>query len=94
MRAGILIGAPTEYYQLAHNERYPQTRKPVVRIIHNFGRADQLNREELICLCKSLARVCDLQVIDPLSQGEEERTKDTGVEDLKLIGTVRLGKIE
>ena len=64
-------GSVTEYYQLAHNERHPRTRKPVARVIHNFGRADQLNRDELVRLCKSIARVCDLQVIDPLRQAEE-----------------------
>jgi transposase len=86
-------GSVTEYYQLAHNERHPQTRKPVARIIHNFGRADQLNREELVRLCKSIARACDLQVIDPLRQGEDERPKEAGLEDFKLIGTVRLGTV-
>jgi hypothetical protein len=31
-------GSVTEYYQLAHNERHPETRKPVARIVHNFGK--------------------------------------------------------
>ena len=31
-------GSSVEYYQLAHNERHPITRKPVAKIIHNFGR--------------------------------------------------------
>ena len=39
-------GSVVEYFQLAHNERHPETRKPVARIIHNFGRADQLDRQE------------------------------------------------
>ena len=38
-------GTTVEYYQLAHNERHPETRKPVAKIIHNFGRADQLDRQ-------------------------------------------------
>jgi len=38
-------GSTVEYYQLAHNERDPVTRKPVAHIIHNFGRADELDRE-------------------------------------------------
>ena len=29
-----------EYFQLTHNERHPVTRKPVAKIIHNFGRTD------------------------------------------------------
>ena len=34
-------GSSVEYFQLAHNERHPVTRKPVAKIIHNFGRVDQ-----------------------------------------------------
>jgi len=37
-------GSVIEYYQLAHNERHPVTRKPVAKIIHNFGRTDELDR--------------------------------------------------
>ena len=59
-------GSVVEYYQLAHNERHPATRKPVARIIHGFGRADQLDREQLVRLCKSIARVCSLKVTDLL----------------------------
>jgi hypothetical protein len=61
-------GSVVEYYQLAHNQRHPVTRKPVAKIIHNFGRADQLDREELVRLCRSIARVCGLIVTDPLDK--------------------------
>jgi hypothetical protein len=86
-------GSVTEYYQLAHNERDPETRKPVAHIVHNFGRADQLDRDELVRLCRSIARVCDLQVIDPLAQGEGECAHDALPEDIKLIGTLGLGPV-
>ena len=86
-------GSVTEYYQLAHNERHPQTRKPVAQIIHNFGRADQLDRDELVRLCKSIARVCDLEVVDQLAQREGERTKDALPDDVKLIRTLGLGNV-
>ena len=59
-------GSIVEYYQLAHNERHPDTRKPVARIIHSFGRADELDRDQLVRLCNSIARVCGLKVIDPI----------------------------
>jgi hypothetical protein len=58
-------GSVVEYYQLAHNERHPDTRKPVAKIIHNFGRAGQLDRQQLVQLYQSIARVCGLTVIDP-----------------------------
>jgi len=86
-------GSVTEYYQLAHNERHPETRKPVAHIVHNFGRADQLDREELVRLCKSIARVCDVEVIDQRAQEEGERTHDALPGDVKLIGTVGLGPV-
>ena len=58
-------GTVTEYYQLAHNERHPETKKTVARIIHNFGRADEIDRDELVRLCRSISRVCDIEVPDP-----------------------------
>jgi transposase len=59
-------GSVVEYFQLAHNERDPVTRKPVAKLIHTFGRADELDREQLVRLCRSIARVCDVDVIDRL----------------------------
>ena len=60
-------GSTVAYYQLAHNERHPVTRKPVAKIIHNFGRVDQVDREQLVRLCRSISRVCGLTVIDPMT---------------------------
>jgi hypothetical protein len=39
-------GTTVTYYQLAHNIRRAETKTPVAEVIHNFGRADQLDREE------------------------------------------------
>ena len=86
-------GSVTEYFQLAHNERHPQTRKPVAQIIHNFGRADQLDRDELVRLCKSIARVCDLEVVDRLAEQQGERANDVLPEDVKLVRTLGLGNV-
>jgi hypothetical protein len=63
-------GTVVEYYQLAHNVRDPVTRKPVAHVIHKFGRADQLDRNELVRLCRSIARVCNIEVIDRLDTNE------------------------
>ena len=81
-------GSTVEYFQLAHNERHPQTRKPVAKIIHNFGRADQLDRQELVRLCNSIARVCGLIVTDPV----DPVTQPIGFgEGLKIKQTLALG---
>lgn len=88
-------GSVVQYYQLAHNERHPDTGKPVARIIHSFGRADQLDRDALVRLCQSIARVCGLQLIDPLSDTDAGAlATSTGLpEDLRLIRTVTLGTV-
>jgi len=86
-------GSVVEYYQLAHNERHPVTRKPVAKIIHNFGRTDSLDREELVRLCRSIARVCGLTVLDPLDDKQGQTIFDgTGLpKDLKIKNTVSFG---
>ena len=52
-------GSVVSYLQLAHNERHPKTGSPVARIIHNFGRADQVDREALRRLVASISRFLD-----------------------------------
>ena len=49
-------GSVVSYLQLAHNERHPETGSPVAKIIHNFGRADQVDREALRRLVASISR--------------------------------------
>jgi transposase len=86
-------GSVVEYYQLAHNERHRITGKPLARIIHSFGRADALDRDYLVRLCHSIARVCGLQVIDPLATPDGAAVAPPlGLpKDLKLIRTLSLG---
>jgi transposase len=85
-------GSVVEYYQLAHNERHPVTRKPVAKIIHNFGRTDELDRDQLVRLCRSIARVCGLTVLDPLDQQHQALHAELGLpSDLKIKNTVSFG---
>ena len=86
-------GSVVQYYALAHNERHPDTGKPVARIIHSFGRADELNRDDLVRLCHSIARVCGVQVIDPLTETDGGALNSSmGLpKNLKLINTLALG---
>ena len=49
-------GTVVSYLQLAHNERHPRTGSPVARVIHNFGRADLVDREALRRLVASISR--------------------------------------
>jgi len=85
-------GSVVTYYQLAHNERDPVTRKPVAKILHSFGRADDLERDQLVRLCRSIARVCKVEVIDPLDEAQLPLTTTVGLPlDLKLHHTYAYG---
>ena len=86
-------GSVVTYYQLAHNERDPVTKKPVAKIIHSFGRADELERDQLVRLCRSIARVCKLEVMDPFDNDAQlPLTNIVGLPlDLKLHRTYPYG---
>lgn len=87
-------GSVVEYFQLAHNVRHAGTGQPVAEIIHNFGRADELNRDDLVRLCRSIARVCGLVVHDPLTNPAETTGREDAAalpQDVKLMRTLGLG---
>ena len=88
-------GSVVTYYQLAHNVRHPQTNQPTASVIHNFGRADQLDRQQLVRLCQSIARVCELKVTDPVqaSQSSSETPLVDLPESLQLVRSLELGPL-
>ncbi len=86
-------GSVVAYYQLAHNERHPETKVSTPWVIHNFGRADLVDRDELVRLCHSIAKVCGLVIHDPVEQGEAPSFKGGLAQEINLIGTVELGPV-
>jgi hypothetical protein len=52
-------GSEVSYLALAHNERDPETGVPRAQIVHRFGRVDQVDREALRRLVKSISRFLD-----------------------------------
>lgn len=85
-------GSVISYYHLAHNVRHPETNIPTPKLLYNFGRADQLDRDELVRLCRSIAKVCGLELTDPLEQGQDTSTPQEGLpKEVELLGTVELG---
>jgi len=44
------------YLQLAHNERHLATGSPIAKVIHSFGRAEQVDRAALARLVSSISR--------------------------------------
>ena len=69
-------GTEVSYYQLAHNHRDPDTGIARAQVIHNFGRTDLLDRDELVRLCRSIARVCGLEVHDLFADHEGVQGRD------------------
>jgi len=49
-------GSVVAYLQLAHNERNAETGNPVAKVIHNFGRAENVDRDALARLVSSISR--------------------------------------
>nr|WP_200873704.1 IS1634 family transposase [Candidatus Magnetobacterium casensis] len=88
-------GSVTTYYQLAHNTRNPKTKVPEVKVIYNFGRADTLNRDDLVRLCRSIARVCGVTVTDSITPEQTSTSKEQAglPEDIKLVRSLELGAV-
>jgi hypothetical protein len=86
-------GSIVRYHHLAHNVRDPESGMSVPHNIHNFGRADRLDREVLVRLCNSIARICGLVVHDRVT-GDTTAADNVGLPDeVKLIKTVELGTV-
>jgi hypothetical protein len=49
-------GSQVRYVQLAHNVRHPESGNAVAQVLHSFGREDQLDRDALARLVRSLSR--------------------------------------
>ena len=74
-------GSEVRYVQLAHNEWDPQRKCSVARVIHSFGREEQLDRAALARLVRSLSRV-----LEP-----EQALIATAPAELDFVGSVPLG---
>ncbi|WP_100502269.1 IS1634 family transposase [Geodermatophilus chilensis] len=74
-------GSVVRYLQLAHNERHPRTGSPVAKVIHNFGRADKVDRQALVRLVSSISRF-----LEP----EQAVTAAAG-SDVEVVDSRRLG---
>ena len=90
-------GSQVAYYALAHNSRDPETGNVKAQVLHSFGRADQLDREELVRLCHSIGRVCGIEIRDPLAKNTNAYGKqllDSVLPDgVRRIETRHLGAV-
>jgi hypothetical protein len=76
-------GSEVLYYQLAENVWDPKRGCAVAKVIHNFGRADQVDGEKLRRLAKSILRVF----------GGEEQVADGAPADVRLRDTWPYGGV-
>ncbi|MGI8948007.1 MAG: hypothetical protein ACR2FV_08565 [Ornithinimicrobium sp.] len=61
------------YLQLAHNERHPDSGAPTAKVIHSFGRAQDVDREALTRLVSSIGRfLTPEQAITAAATGQVE----------------------
>src|SRR5699024_11815361 len=52
-------GSVVRYLQLAHNTRNPKTGASTAKVVHNFGRAELVDREALARLVTSISRLLE-----------------------------------
>ena len=77
------------YLQLAHNERHPQTGNPVAKVIHSFGRVEQVDRAALGRLVSSISRFLTPEEAAAAASGMEVEVVDSR----RLGGTWTLDRI-
>jgi transposase len=88
-------GSIVRYYQLAHNVREPGTGKITPKILYNFGRAEEIDCDALVRLCKSIDRVCHTGFRDT-TQKQEAFLSARDLpwpEEVKIVGSRELGPV-
>jgi Transposase DDE domain len=70
-------GSVARYVQLAHNVRLPGRRNPVAQVIHSFGREEELDRQALARLVRSISRFLEPSEQLQAAASEELRFLDS-----------------
>jgi len=70
-------GSVVAYLQLAHNQRHPKTGNPVAKVIHNFGRAELVDRQALARLVLSISRFLTPEQAMSAAAGAEVEVLDS-----------------
>lgn len=82
-------GTVVRYLQLAHNTRSPKTGASTAKVVHNFGRADQVDREALARLVSSISRLLEPEQQATLSP--EVAATAGGAESVEVVDSRRMG---
>lgn len=78
-------GSTVTYYALAESVWNPEAKRPEARVVHNFGRADQVDRAALQRLVRSINRVLDA--------GDALVDVGQDIPDIEIDGVFELGVV-
>src|SRR5689334_7986665 len=81
-------GSSVAYYALAENVWNPQAKRSEAQVIHNFGRADQLDKAALHRLIASIQRVIDADTVGILPTSGK-----AGLPDIEIDAVFELGVV-
>ena len=70
-------GSVVSYVQLEHNERHPVTGVSTAKVIHNFGRAEKVDRDALARLVTSISRLLSPEQAMAAAAGAEVEVLDS-----------------
>src|SRR5699024_8665914 len=82
-------GSVVRYLQLAHNTRNPKTGASTAKVVHNFGRAELVDREALARLVTSISRLLEPEQQAALSP--EVTAAAGGPESVEVLDSRRMG---
>jgi hypothetical protein len=86
-------GSTVKYLALAENVRHPEKGYVETKVVHSFGRADQLDRAALERLIGSIRRILDSDLAGDTTAAEPKtRLGDIEIEDSVDLGVVHLGQ--
>jgi len=81
-------GSSVAYYALAENVWNAQTKRSEAQVIHNFGRADQLDKAALQRLVASVQRVIDADAAGAMATSGKANLPDIEIEAVFELGVV------
>jgi hypothetical protein len=81
-------GSTVAYYALAENDWNAEAKRSETRVIHSFGRADQLDRAALQRLVASINRVIDADATDTLPTRGKTAVAEIDIDAVFELGVV------
>jgi hypothetical protein len=86
-------GSTVVYYALAENVSNAQTKRSEAQVIHNFGRADQLDKAALQRLIASIQRVIDADAAGTIVPRDKISLPDIEIDAVFELGIVLAARI-